>query len=89
VVRRETFDNLAGWLKEVRKYGNPNITITLVGHKSDLEQQRAVNIEEGEKFAKKNGFKFLEASSKTGHNVKEAFSVTTAHILQKIREGAL
>ncbi|EPS60593.1 rab protein 14, partial [Genlisea aurea] len=87
VVRRETFDNLGGWLKEVRNYGNPNMTITLVGHKSDLEHLRAVNIEEGEKFAKKNGFEFLEASAKTGHNVTEAFSVTAAHILHKIREG--
>ncbi|GAM27307.1 hypothetical protein SAMD00019534_104820 [Acytostelium subglobosum LB1] len=48
ITRRETFDHLTCWLKEARYYANNNMTIILIGNKSDLEQKRAVSYEEGE-----------------------------------------
>jgi Ras-related protein Rab-2A len=69
--RRETFHHLASWLKDVTKYANEDITIMLVGNKSDASQRRAVNYAEGEKFAKEHGLLFMEASAKTAQNAEE------------------
>ncbi|KAI3463056.1 hypothetical protein Pfo_019719 [Paulownia fortunei] len=87
ITRRETFNHLASWLEDARQHANPNMTIMLVGNKSDLAHRRAVSKEEGEQFAKENGLLFLEASARTAQNVEEAFAKTSAKILQKIQEG--
>ncbi|KVH92819.1 Small GTPase superfamily [Cynara cardunculus var. scolymus] len=41
ITRRETFNHLAGWLEDARQHANPNMTIMLVGNKSDLSHRRA------------------------------------------------
>ncbi|MFS7948391.1 putative small GTP-binding protein [Helianthus anomalus] len=87
ITRRETFNHLAGWLEDARQHANPNMTIMLVGNKSDLSHRRAVSREEGEQFAKENDLLFLEASARTSQNVEEAFLKTAEKILQKIQEG--
>ncbi|KAL6520196.1 Ras-related protein RABB1b [Orobanche minor] len=87
ITRRETFNHLASWLEDARQHANENMTIMLVGNKSDLAQRRAVSEEEGEQFAKENGLLFLEASARTAKNVEEAFTNTASKILQKIQEG--
>ncbi|KAG6392856.1 hypothetical protein SASPL_147084 [Salvia splendens] len=87
ITRRETFNHLASWLEDAKQHANPNMTIILVGNKSDLAQRRAVSKEEGEQFAKENGLLFLEASARTAQNVEEAFTNTATKILQKIQEG--
>jgi Ras-related protein Rab-2A len=69
--RRETFNHLASWLEDARQHANPNMTIMLIGNKSDLAHRRAVSKEEGEQFAKENGLLFLEASARTAQNVEE------------------
>lgn len=71
IDRRETFNHLASWLEDARQHANENMTIVLVGNKSDLAHRRAVTVEEGEQFAKKHGLIFLEASAKTSQNVEE------------------
>src|SRR6476469_7330927 len=67
--RRETFNHLASWLEDARQHANSNMTIMLIGNKSDLQHRRAVSTEEGEQFAKENGLIFMETSAKTAHNV--------------------
>lgn len=71
LIRRETFNHLASWLEDARQHANPNMTIMLIGNKSDLAHRRAVSKEEGEQFAKENGLLFLEASARTAQNVEE------------------
>ena len=45
----------------------------LVGNKADLESERVVSKEDGERMAKQLGCKFLETSAKTRQNVNEIF----------------
>ena len=42
--RRETFNHLASWLEDARQHANPNMTIMLIGNKSDLTVSGAVGI---------------------------------------------
>ncbi|XP_061375982.1 ras-related protein RABB1b-like [Gastrolobium bilobum] len=87
ITRRETFNHLASWLEDARQHANPNMSIMLIGNKSDMSHRRAVSKEEGEQFAKENGLLFFEASARTAQNVEETFLKTAAKILQNIQEG--
>mmetsp|Transcript_388 Transcript_388/g.442 ORF Transcript_388/g.442 Transcript_388/m.442 type:complete len:216 (+) Transcript_388:95-742(+) len=87
ITRRETFIHLSTWLEDARQHANENMTIMLVGNKSDLEHKRAVSTDEGEQFAKENGLLFLETSAKTAANVEEAFKQTARQIYGKIQRG--
>eukprot|EP01038_Epipyxis_sp_PR26KG_P007386 gene7386-10063_t len=87
ITRRESFNHLSRWLEEARQNGNPNMTIMLIGNKSDLEHRRAVSTKEGELFAQENGLVFLETSAKSAANVETAFIKTAENIYEKIKEG--
>lgn len=89
VTRRETFDHLQSWLEDCSENSNMNLTILLIGNKSDLADKRAVSEEEGKQFAEKNGLMFIETSAKTAQNVEEAFLKTGRAIYDKIQKGEL
>ena len=55
ITCKESFKNLTNWLTEVREHGNNKIAIMLIGNKKDLEKNREVSTQEGEKFASDNG----------------------------------
>lgn len=45
ITRKETFENLVNWIKEVEQYctgGLERIRMILIGNKLDLQQQRKV-----------------------------------------------
>lgn len=87
ITRRDTFNHLTRWLEEALQNGNKNMTIMLIGNKSDLEHRRQVTKEEGEQFAKEHGLIFFETSAKTANNVEEAFIKTAQKIYEKIQSG--
>ncbi|CAM0951904.1 unnamed protein product [Alopecurus aequalis] len=91
ITRRETFNNLAKWLEDVRKEadGNNNVTVMLVGNKTDLAHRRVVSTEEGEQFAKEHGLAFIETSARNLHNVDQAFVETATMVYEKIQEGVI
>ncbi|GMH91443.1 hypothetical protein TrVE_jg7239 [Triparma verrucosa] len=83
VGRRDTFENLEVWLKEVDSY-SPNkeaIVKLLVGNKIDLPDA-TVDDEEAEEWAKSNGMMFLKASAKDDEGVKECFEEVVRKILE-------
>lgn len=83
VTRRDSFENLEQWLKEVKLYSPNNgegVIKLLVGNKIDLE--RKVPREEAEAWARSQGMLFLEASAKTRTGIKQCFM----EIVRKIVE---
>ena len=87
VPRRETFNHLTTWLEDARQHSNSQMTIMLIGNKSDLESRRQVSKEEGEAFAREHNLFYLETSAKTAANVEEAFVSTAKDIYEKIQRG--
>ncbi|CAF2407767.1 unnamed protein product [Rotaria sp. Silwood2] len=59
----------------------------LIGNKCDLSDQREVQKQEGEDFAREHGMIFMETSAKTVVNVEEAFIKTACEICNKIKKG--
>jgi small GTP-binding protein len=74
VTRRRTFLNVENWKDEAFKNLQKEIPLVLVANKVDLKDSRVVTTEEGEEYAKKNGFIYAESSALTGENVEEAYS---------------
>ena len=71
IDNRESFQHAENWLNDLRSQANPDVRIFLVGNKADLEEERKVNKEEGEKYkADQNLDYFMETSAKTGYNAK-------------------
>ena len=68
----------------MQEHGYEKMLIILVGNKSDLEDQRQVQTEEGEAFAKRNDLIFFETSAKASAGVEETFVRGTKHIYQGI-----
>lgn len=90
ITRRDSFEHVSQWLQEARANADPELIIALVGNKNDKASERQVSYEEGQSFAQRYGLYFLETSAVTGHNVEEAFTVTTrlVHHRNMQREGA-
>ena len=87
VTNRESFDNLAKWVKEARAHVNKDVVLMLVGNKIDLASKRVVTTEEAEAFANSHSMLFLEASAKEDLNVDPAFVEPARKILTKIENG--
>lgn len=51
ISNRRSFENLKSWLDEINQYTNDQVSILLVGNKSDLRYLRSVSIEEAQNFA--------------------------------------
>ncbi len=91
--RRETYDNLKNWLKELDDFiPNKDIPIVLIGNKSDLVDQRVVKYQEGAKMANelaKTGISrisYIETSALNGENVNDAFRLITYHYIMEIKD---
>ena len=70
-------------MNDLKNQSNPNVRVFLVGNKSDLEEERAVNREEAEKFKEEKKLDiFMETSAKTGQNAKNIM-LEAAKILYK------
>lgn len=60
-----------------------NITIVIAGNKIDLERQRVVTIEEGEKYAKTVGATHFSTSAKLNKGVAELFLHISKEMLKR------
>ncbi|KAL6660745.1 hypothetical protein ACP70R_001780 [Stipagrostis hirtigluma subsp. patula] len=89
ITRRETFIHVASWLEDAMEHASANLTILLVGNKSDLSNRRAVSYEEGERFAEEHGLVFMETSAKSAQDVEEAFTTTARAVIKKIEDGVI
>ena len=79
----DSFKHAETWLNELKAQANPNVKIFLVGNKSDLEDERVVSKEDGERFREeKNLDKFIETSAKTGENARNVL-LEAAKLLYK------
>ena len=48
ITRKETFDSVDKWIPDLKANGSKNISIIIIGNKSDLEDRRQVTKEDAE-----------------------------------------
>jgi small GTP-binding protein len=81
VTNLTSYENIESWYKEIIA-ASPKISLIMVGNKIDLEDQRIVAFEDGEKIAKKLGLTYIETSAKTGENINDAFRMLALQIVK-------
>ncbi|XP_072249981.1 ras-related protein Rab-42b [Leuresthes tenuis] len=90
MTSRDSFDHVKEWHAEVCERVQPHkVLFILVGQKSDRDTygERVVSREEAEKLAGQLGMPYVEASAKTGHNVKESFELLARRVYQGLLSG--
>ena len=84
VTDRTTFDEVSGWIKDIRKTRGKNTdenmeektsdeVLVLIGNKIDLKDKRKVTKEEAINLAKQYNVQYYEISCKEGINIYEVF----------------
>lgn len=89
ITKKQTFENVQRWLRELRDHADSNIVLMLVGNKCDLNHLRAISESDGHGFAEKEGLSFLETSALEAHNVEKSFQMILLDIYQVISRKAL
>ena len=82
VTSIQTYENVKNWITQIREEASPNVIIYIAGNKIDLEEERKIKTEEGQKLAEELGLPFFETSAKTGVNINESFE----DLVEKIDE---
>ena len=82
VTEKSSFDEINGWIKSIKEAKGDDFPIILIGNKCDLEK-RVISKEEGEKFAKEQGFSFMETSCKEGINIEESVKILYHDIIKR------
>ena len=81
IDNRESFIHIENWLNDLKSQANEDVRIFLVGNKADLEEERKVTKEEGEKYKLDYNLDlFMETSAKTGQNARNVL-IEAAKIL--------
>ena len=83
VINPKTFKNLSFWKNQIKKYINYTVPGILIGNKNDISP-RKISPTEGQEYADKLGFKYMETSAKQNVNVKEAFDYIIEEIFNTI-----
>lgn len=83
ITDQSSFDNVDKWINEVKVSADKNVTFILIGNKSDLEEIRKVNTEQGEDKAMANEAAFMETSALSGENIEKAFEFMINEIYKK------
>ena len=73
VTNLQTFENVKNWVNQIREETTNNVIIYIAANKIDMDTERKVTKEEGEKLAQELGFPFVETSAKSGININETF----------------
>ena len=74
ITRKSTFENIDGWIVDLKNNGDKDMMIVLIGNKSDLEEKREVSKEQAQEKAEQYNIAFLETSAKSGDNINKAFT---------------
>ena len=86
ITNKQSFVNIENWVKCAKEEMTKEIPIYLIGNKSDLEESRVIQREDGENLAKQFGTKFYETSCKTGEGVEKCFNDLAVDMFNLIKK---
>ena len=66
ITKEESYESLKKWHEELMEHVDPDVVITILGNKKDLEHLRVVRAETATEFANKENLAFMETSALNG-----------------------
>lgn len=82
-----TFDNITTWMKDIKENKQTTedgLTIFLIGNKCDMVNERQVNKDTAEAFAKNLGMQYHETSCKLNINITETINSMILECYKKV-----
>ena len=73
ITRYPTFENLEKWMNEINEKVKGSLKMMIIGNKSDLNDERKVDIENALEKAKLLNIPFMETSALDSTNIQNAF----------------
>lgn len=87
ITNRRSFENISAWMTGFRRWSDSDAIGVLIGNKCDMEYDRVVSKQEGQKLAKKHNLFFSETSAKDSINVEQTFMKLINTIVDKELKG--
>jgi small GTP-binding protein len=75
ISRKASFENVDKWMEELKMNSDGEVSVILIGNKSDMENEREVTREEGQAKATHYDIAFLETSAYQTLNIDKAFKI--------------
>ncbi|ELP85416.1 rab8, putative [Entamoeba invadens IP1] len=83
ITSRQSFETVQEWISNVCQLCPQGVKVMILGNKVDLEMDsRIISFEEGQTYAKENGYPFFETSAKLNVKVESSFRELVQSILQ-------
>ena len=87
IANRNSFNEVKNYYKDqIKENCKADIKVILLGNKSDLKEERAVDSEEGASFAAENGYMFMETSCIKNEYVANSFEALIEIIGREAKE---
>lgn len=86
ITRKDSFESVDKWVNDLIAAGDKKMIILVIGNKCDLEEQREVTKDQGERKARSLEVAFMETSALSGENLDKAFEMMMNEIYKKINE---
>jgi Ras-related protein Rab-11A len=86
ISRKETFTTVDRWIGELKSSADSEVSIILIGNKSDLEEQRQVSYEEVKAKADQYNLAYIETSALQAVNIDKAFNMMIEDIFKKFNK---
>nr|XP_038957544.1 ras-related protein Rab-3C isoform X4 [Rattus norvegicus] len=87
ITNEESFNAVQDWSTQIKTYSWDNAQVILAGNKCDMEDERVVSTERGQRLGEQLGFEFFETSAKDNINVKQTFERLVDIICDKMSES--
>ena len=84
LTRTSTFQNIEHWIRTIKENTSPKFLI-LIGNKSDLVEQRALNKDFILEYCQKHFFNYLEISAKNNSNIEIMFKEVAYQLYMDIK----
>ena len=86
LTRKSTFQNIDHWIKIIKENTSPKFLI-LIGNKSDLKEERAIDKEIILNYCEKNLFNYMEISAKNNLNIEKLFKEVAYQLYTDIKKN--
>ena len=80
----KSFNDIDAWLKDLKTNSSPDIKVFLIGNKCDMVNERQVNKDTAEAFAKNLGMQYHETSCKLNMNITETINSMILECYKKV-----
>ena len=86
ITNKKSFENVEKWISDLKANADEDISMILLGNKTDLEDKRVVTTEEGKNKAELYKFAFMETSALNGSNIEKAFNELIMDVYKRNHE---